>query len=152
MAKNTKYKWRFYADNNIERELVEHLRESDFDVLWIAENPRLSRQQEDRFHYQQSRKMKRYLLTRDLDFWDDRRFPLQQSPGALIITTNETEITPYLPRLLRKIFTDYNPLSEPLYMDKLKIKADATGFELKGIDHDSQKVTIDRWTWKEIFE
>ena len=152
MAKSTKYKWRFYADNNIERSLVEHLRGSGFDVLWIAENPTLRRQQEDRFHYQQASEMKRYLLTRDLDFWDDRRFPLKQSPGILIITAKDAEITPYLPQLLRKIFIDLNPLPEPLYLDGMKIKADATGFELKGIDHDSQKVTVDRWKWKELFD
>ncbi len=152
MPKKTRYKWRFYADNNVERGLVEYLRKSGFDILWIAENPDLRRQQEDRFHYQQAGIMKRYLLTRDLDFWDDRRFPLNQSPGVLIITTSDAEITRYLPRLLRKVFVDMNPLPEPLYMDGMKIKADANGFELKGVDHDTQKVTVDKWTWRELFE
>ena len=41
MAKFIKYKWRIYADNNISREIVDHLRQSDMDVLWIAEEPDL---------------------------------------------------------------------------------------------------------------
>jgi len=150
MAKNTKYKWRFYADNNVERALVEHLRKSDFDVLWIAEEQELRRQQEDRFHYQRARELRRYLLTRDLDFWDDRRHPLKDSPGVLIVTTQDIDIARYLPQLLRHIFTDFNPLTEPLFLDGMKIKADANGFELKGIDHDTQKVSVDRWSWSEI--
>ena len=56
MAKFTKYKWRFYADNNIEQSIVEFLRKSNFDVLWVAEVPNLRKQQEDIFHYSKARK------------------------------------------------------------------------------------------------
>ena len=63
MAIFNKYKWRLYADNNIEREIVEHLRYSDMDVLWIAEVPDLRKQQDDTFHYQKARELGRYLLT-----------------------------------------------------------------------------------------
>jgi len=65
MVKFTKYKWHFYADNNIEQSIVEFLRKSNFDVLWIAEIPNLRKQQEDIFHYLKARKLRRYLLTRE---------------------------------------------------------------------------------------
>lgn len=150
MAKVTKYKWRLYADNNIEREIIEHLRHSNMDVLWIAEVPDLRKQQDDTFHYQKARRLSRYLLTRDLDFWDDQRHPLQCSPGVTIINTDNVISAKYLPILLRKLIQDYNPLPEPLYLDGVKIKLDPDGITLKMVDHDTQKVTTESWSWNDL--
>lgn len=150
MAKVTKYKWRLYADNNVEREVVEHLRRSDMDVLWIAEDPDLQRQQDDAFHYQKARALGRYLLTRDLDFWDDRRHSLQSSPGVIIINTDDAIAARYLPILLRKLIQDYNPLPKPLYLDGVKVRLDSSGVTVKMIDQDTQKVTTDSWSWNDL--
>jgi len=150
MSKFTKYKWRLYADNNIEREVVEHLRRSDMDVLWIAEDPDLRKQQDDAFHYQKARALGRYLLTRDLDFWDDRRHSLQSSPGVIIVNTNDAIAARYLPILLRKLIQDYNPLPEPLYLDGVKIRLDSGVITLKMVDHYTQKVTTDIWSWNDL--
>jgi predicted nuclease of predicted toxin-antitoxin system len=101
-------KWRLYADNNIEREIIEYLREEGFDVLSVGEDPQL-RNEEDEFHYQKARQYDRYLLTHDDDYWDDRRFPLRQSPGVIILPENEDGEAKYFPVLLRKIIDrDYN--------------------------------------------
>ena len=68
-------KWRLYADNNIEREIIQYLMgEAAFDVLAVGEDPTL-RHRDDEFHYQKARQLGRYLLTHDDDFWNDRRFP-----------------------------------------------------------------------------
>lgn len=146
----TKYKWRLYADNNIEREIVEHLRHSDMDVLWIAEVPDLRRQQDDVFHYQKARELGRYLLTRDLDFWDDQRYPLQSSPGVIIVNTDDASAAKYLPILLRKLIQDYSSPLEPLYLDGVKVKLDSDGITLKWVDQDTQKVTTDSWRWNDL--
>jgi len=150
MVRFTNYKWRLYADNNIERDVVEHLRSSGMDVLWITETPDLRKQQDDAFHYRKARELRRYLLTRDLDFWDDQKHPLQRSPGVIIVKTDDVSVAKDLPILLRKLLQDYSPLSEPLYLDGVKIRLDSRGITLKMLDYDTQKVTTDSWNWKDL--
>ena len=150
MAKYRKYKWRMVADNNVEREVVEHLRRSGFDVLWAAESPDL-KNRDDQFHYDNARQMRRYLLTKDRGFWDDRKHPLKSSPGVIIMTTSDVDVAKWLPILLRKLLQDYNPLSEPLYLDGIKVKVGAEGVVIKMVDRDTQKVTTDSWQWKDLF-
>jgi predicted nuclease of predicted toxin-antitoxin system len=150
MGRFKKYKWRFYADNNIDREIVEFLRGSDIDVLWIAEVPELKKQQDDTFHYHKAAQLGRYLLTRDLDFWDDQRHSLAQSPGVIIIATRDAEIGKYLPLLLRTLLVHYNPLPEPLHLGGVKIKLDANGMVVRMLDHDTQKVTSESWAWTDL--
>jgi predicted nuclease of predicted toxin-antitoxin system len=146
----TKYKWRFYADNNIELEIVEHLRRSGIDVLWIAEHPELERQQDDQLHYRKAAELGRYLLTKDVDFWDDRRHPLRSSPGVVMITTGDVSVAKYLPLLLRKLVDALNPTSERLYLHGLKVKLSSEGIVLKMLDRDTQKVAIQSWTWLDL--
>src|SRR5512142_276606 len=97
------YKWRLYADNNTEKEIVDQLRNSDMDVLWVAEQPELHRQTDDTLHYQKARELNRYLITHDEDFWNDRNFPLKTCPGLILLTTTDTDIGKYLVVLLRKL-------------------------------------------------
>jgi len=150
MAKFTKYKWRFYADNNIAREIVHHLRAADMDVLWINEVPELRKQKNDSFHYRRACQLGRYLLTNDMDFWNDRKFPIKDCPGLVLITTSDTSLAKYLPVLLRKIIRDYNPFPEPLYLDGVKIKVGGERIVIKMVDHDAQKVNTESWAWKDV--
>jgi hypothetical protein len=150
VSKSRTYKWRFYADNNIEREIIEHLRASNVDVLWIAEVTELKQQQDDAFHYHKAAQLSRYLLTRDLDFWDDKRHPLKDSPGVVIVTTDDSDAAKYLLLLLRKLISDYNPLPEPLYIDGVKIRLDTNGITIKMVDHDTQKVSTENWVWSDL--
>lgn len=57
MNKHTKYKWRIYADNDIEKEVVEHLKKSDMNVFWVAEDLKLKKE-EDTFHYKKAKELK----------------------------------------------------------------------------------------------
>jgi predicted nuclease of predicted toxin-antitoxin system len=150
MGKFTKYKWRLYADKQIEREIVEHLRASDIDVLWIAEHPELERQQDDEFHYRKARELGRYLLTKDMDFWDDRKHPLKGSPGTVIIATGDASVAKHLPVLLRELMHAYNPLSEPVYLDGMKIKLSSEGITLRFVDPETQMVITENWTWADL--
>lgn len=144
------HKWRLYADNNTEKEIVDQLRSSGMDVLWVADKPELRRQIDDSFHYQKARELRRYLITHDADFWNDRNFPLKECPGLIEIATRDIEIGKYLVVLLRKIVGDYNPLPEPLYLDGVKIRVTNEGVTIKMVDHDTQKVTTETWIWKDI--
>ena len=124
-------KWRLYADNNIEKEIVEYLREEGFDVLAVGEEPEL-RHKEDEFHYQKSRQLDRYLLTHDDDFWEDRRFPLRQSPGVIILPKNDEGLTKRFPVLLRKIIErDYNVDNGPRHLGGVKFRLTWDGMTYK---------------------
>jgi len=145
------YKWRIYADANIEKEMVESLRRANLDVLWIAEDKSLRRQKDDSFHYNKARQLNRYLLTKDKDFWSDSKYLLHESLGVIIVTTQNKDVGSLIVRLLRKLIQDYNPLSDPLYLDGIKVKLSESGISLKILDHDTQKKTVDSWAWDELF-
>ena len=149
MSKHIKYKWCIYADNDIEKEVVEHLKKSDMNVFWVAEDLKLKKE-EDTFHYKKAKELKRYLLTYDNDFWSDNHYLLKDSPGVIILSLGDINLIKYLPVLLRKLINDCNPLCEPLYLAGFKIKLSPEGIALKGIDHDTQKRSITHWKWKEI--
>jgi predicted nuclease of predicted toxin-antitoxin system len=150
MGKYRKYKWRVVADNDVEREIVEHLRRSGFDVLWATESPAL-KNRDDQFHFENARQMPRYLLTKDLGFWDDRKHPLKSSPGVIIVTTSDVHLAKWLPVLLRKLLRGYNPVPAPLYLDGIKVKVGAERVVIKMVDGDTQMVTTDSWQWRDLF-
>lgn len=145
-----KYKWRLYVDNDVEQEIVDHLRRSRMDVLWISEHLQLRRQQDDSFHYQKAKQLGRYLLTRDQDFWDDRKHPLAASPGVLIISSNELDVAKFLPVVLQKVIDASNPLSKPITLDGTKVRMGSEGFTIKGIDQDTQQAFTEIFKWKDL--
>ena len=131
--------------------MVDYLRASGLDVLWVAEEEELRKQQDDKFHYEKAKQLKRYLLTRDEDFWNDVQFPLHASPGVIILAAKDVDIAKDLPRLLRKLLTDYNPLTEPLFLDGVKVRLTAEGVTIKLIDHDTQQKSSDTWSWSDLY-
>ena len=82
-------KARFYADENIESYLVEHIRKNGFKVESANEigfSPR-----DDQFHLQEARRRKCILLTRDDDFLDNKKFPFSNlKDTAVIVLRTET--------------------------------------------------------------
>jgi len=149
MSKHIKYKWCIYADNDIEKEIVEHLKKSDMNVFWVAEDLKLKKE-EATFHYKKAKELKRYLLTHENNFWNDDHYLLKDSPGVIILSSGGINLIKYLPVLLRKLINDCNPLYEQLYLDGFKIKLSPECIALKDIDHDTQKRSITHWEWKEI--
>jgi predicted nuclease of predicted toxin-antitoxin system len=143
-------KWRLYADNNIEHEIVDHLRKSKMDVCWVAEEPDLRREKDDAFHYRKARELGRYLVTHDEDFWNDPKYPLLSCPGLIILATTDTSIAKWLVTLFRKLIRDYNPLPKPLKLDGVKIRLANEGVTIRLVDHDTQKPTTETWLWSEI--
>jgi len=146
-----KYKWRIYADENIDKEIIKSLRSSNIDVLWVTEDNSLIKQKDDLFHYKKARKLKRYLLTKDKDFWCDSKYLLHESPGVIIITTQNKNIASSLILLLKNLVDNYNPLDEPIYLNKLKVKLSDSGITLKILDHATQKKIVKFWNWEDLF-
>ena len=120
------------------------------DVLWITEVSELRRQRDDSFHYQQARELKRYLLTRDEDFWDDQRHPLMSSPGVIVLSSEGADIAKLLVIALRALLQDFNLSPEPILLDQIKVRLTGEGFVIKMVDHDTQQKTVDSWSWKDV--
>jgi len=86
-------KAKFYADENIEAYLVEHLRNQGMMVDYAVElgyKPR-----DDQFHLQEARRRKSILLTRDTDFLDNRKFPYYNLKYTAIVMIGTEMKTAY---------------------------------------------------------
>src|SRR5689334_22422653 len=68
-------------DENMELEVVAELREvKDFRIIVGR------RGASDEIIWSEARRLKAIIVTSDMDFWDDRKYPLPQSPGVLIVS------------------------------------------------------------------
>jgi len=80
---------RVYVDANIPAGLVTFMRnELQWDVLFVMEHDDL-RRAPDPDHYRLARELRRTLISFDRDYLDDRKFPLSESGGVLVMTAPE---------------------------------------------------------------
>ncbi len=77
-----KKKPRFYVDEDVPHQAVEILRELGFNVLTAEEAGR--RGHPDENHLAEALKQSRILVTRDRDYLNERRFPLNQCPALVV--------------------------------------------------------------------
>lgn len=115
---------RVYADANIPAGVVNTMRhEFGWDVLFVLEHEDL-RRAADREHYRRALELGRTLITLDRDFCDDRRFPLDQSPGVIICSAPDEA---WLITLLRRASeTLLTPGELPLRGRKVELVPDGT--------------------------
>ncbi len=81
-SRRRKRKPRFYADEDFPMEAVEMLREWKFNVLTAEEAGK--RGHPDENHLAEARKQGRILLTRDHDFLNESRFPLNKCSAVIV--------------------------------------------------------------------
>jgi hypothetical protein len=80
---------RVYVDANVPSGLVAFMRHDlQWDVLFVMEHDDL-RRAPDGDHYRLARELRRTLISFDRDYLDDRRFPLAESGGVLVMTAPE---------------------------------------------------------------
>ena len=80
---------RIYVDANVPAGLVSFMRATlKWDVLFVIEHADLRRAR-DGEHYRLARQLRRTLITLDRDYLDDRRFPIAESGGVLVLTAPE---------------------------------------------------------------
>ena len=76
---------RVYVDANVPAGLVGYMRQSlHWDVLFVVEHDDLRRAR-DGEHYRLAKQLRRTLITLDRDYLDDRRFPLAESGGVIVL-------------------------------------------------------------------
>ncbi len=91
---------RVYADANVPAGVVEFMRTRlHWDVLFVMEHDDL-RRAPDGEHFRRAREMRRTLISLDRDYLDDRRFPVSDSPGVLVMNAPDERL---LVRLLARL-------------------------------------------------
>lgn len=115
---------RVYADANIPAGVVEALRrELRWDVLFVVEHDDL-RRASDLDHYRRAREFGRTLVTLDRDFFDNQRFPPDQSPGVVVCwAPDEAALLRLFKSLDQKLFRASDAAGPPLRGQKLDLTA-----------------------------
>lgn len=91
---------RVYADANVPAGLVTFMRRDlGWDVFYVMEQDDL-RRAPDVEHYRLARQMHRTLVTLDHDYFDDRRFPIGESGGVVVVSAPDQR---QLARVLRRV-------------------------------------------------
>ena len=91
---------RVYADANLPNGVVGFMREKlGWDVFFVMEHDDLRRARDLR-HYRLAREMHRTLITLDRDYLDDRRFPVAEGGGVIVLSAPDT---PRFQNLLRRV-------------------------------------------------
>jgi hypothetical protein len=91
---------RIYADANIPAGLVQFMRQRlRWDVFFVMEHDDLRRAR-DQAHFRLARQLGRTLVTMDRDYFDDRKFPPQESAGVIVVAAPDER---GLGRVLRRV-------------------------------------------------
>jgi len=112
---------RVYVDANLPAGTVSAMRrELGWNVLFVMEHEDL-RRAPDAEHYRRARDLGRTLITLDRDFRDNRRFPLDESPGVIVMfAPDEDGLISLLTRVDREMLR--TELGEPLSLNGRKIQ------------------------------
>jgi len=112
---------RVYVDANLPAGAVSAMRrELGWDVLFVMEHDDL-RRAADAEHYRRARDLGRTLITLDRDFLDNRRFPLAESPGVIVMfAPDERGLVTLLTRIDREMLR--TELGEPLSLSGRKLQ------------------------------
>jgi hypothetical protein len=119
---------RIYADANVPAGIVAYMRgRLRWDVLFVLEEDDL-RRAPDLKHYHLAQQLRRTLVTMDRDYLDDRRFPMTQSGGVLVIhAPDERQLSSLLDRVDLLLFRPDDPddpVALPLAGRKLQVNSD----------------------------
>ena len=119
---------RIYADANVPAGIVAYMRgRLRWDVLFVLEEDDLRRAPDLR-HYQLAQQLRRTIVTMDRDYLDDRRFPMDQSGGVLVIhAPDERQLSSLLDRIDQSLFhpdESDDPVPLPLVGRKLQVNTD----------------------------
>jgi predicted nuclease of predicted toxin-antitoxin system len=115
---------RVYVDANVPAGVVDFMRHDlHWDVLFVVEHDDLRRAR-DEAHFRLARQLHRTLVTIDRDYLDDRRFPIAESGGVLVVwAPNEQLLARTLRRADAELFKA-GATATPLEGRKLLVQGD----------------------------
>jgi len=115
---------RVYVDANVPAGVVAFMRhELHWDVLFVIEHDELRRARDEE-HFRLARQLHRTLVTIDRDYLDDRRFPIAESGGVLVVwAPNEHLLARTLRRADAELFKS-GRVATPLEGRKLLVQGD----------------------------
>jgi hypothetical protein len=116
---------RVYVDANMPAGVVAAMRRAlGWDVLFVMEHDDL-RRAADSEHFRRALDFGRTLITLDRDFFDDRRFPPELSPGVVVCSApDEAALIRVLARFDRDTFRAPDADALPLRGRKIHIAPD----------------------------
>jgi hypothetical protein len=120
---------RVYVDANVPAGIVGYMRARlQWDTVFVIEHEDL-RRAPDAEHYRLARQLRRTLITCDRDYLDDRRFPMNESGGVLVLTApDERGLIALLTRLDKEVLRSPADAAEgaalPLAGRKLHLHTD----------------------------
>jgi len=119
---------RIYADANLPAGVVAFMRQRlGWDVLHVVEHDELRRAPDDE-HYRLARRLHRTLVTIDRDYLDDRRFPLADGSGVIVVwAPSESLLADTLRRVDRHVFQTAGGAALPLEGRKLFVDSSWRG-------------------------
>src|SRR5262249_8205640 len=123
-------------DENMEAEVIAELRAVKDFRLNVGK-----RGSADQSVWNEARRLKAILVTADMDFWEDRKFPLAQSPGVIIVSggsaQEKVEALAFAVGAWRIV---ENWRKVPNWLDGTKLKAHKSG--LSGKHWDGETVVL----------
>ena len=131
-----KKKPRFLIDEDVDADLADYLRDQGYNAISVVEAG--LRGADDEAVWQRARSERRILVTRNgKHFSDDRRFPIDQSPGVAILGSQDKRAAIHCIRLMGK-------WGELWVGCKATFTAEGE-LSLKQREHDSGAVTTGRY-------
>lgn len=123
-------KLKLYADANIPKPVIDELRAAGLVVDSVTEAGLGSHP--DKNILQRAKKLNRVILTMDRDFWDDKKHPLQKSPGIIFIDVAPDQLDKAIEGLAKfyALFARAYPLD---WWHETKARITVNSFVIKGL-------------------
>lgn len=128
MPRRPHKKLKLCADANVPKAVVDELRAVGLVVDSVTESD--LGPHPDKHILQHARKLGRVILTMDRDFWDDRKHPLQKSPGIIFIDVAPDQVDKAIEGLAKfyALFAQAYPLD---WWHETKARVTTNGFVIK---------------------
>jgi hypothetical protein len=135
---------RLYADEDIPDEVIEELQGARVSIISGAKGR--DRGRPDSYHYVRARRLRRVLLTRDEDYWDERRFPTA-SCGGLILISGSGSSPQLMVEALAFLWASFARYVPAYAWQRLKVKCSRRHHIFRLIDAEGA-VSEDEYHWE----
>jgi predicted nuclease of predicted toxin-antitoxin system len=125
---------KLYADEGIEEEVVQTIRDRGVNISSVRERGQQGKP--DEMHFATARREHRFVLTKDKDFLDDKRFPLQRKGPGIIYIHGDFSIEDQYVGAIANLLTYIIPYSQ-IY-EAIKIQLSERRMTFRYIDYEGK--------------